>query len=336
MSASVSPQQIAQWLEQYKTSGTTLSLAELLQYRHHSALVDLTPKRAPQARLSGTYVTKLKGRGMEFDESRHYQPGDDIRAIDWRVTARTGKTHTKIYREERERPVTLLTDLSSTMQFGSQFVFKSVQAAHLASLIAWAAIDRGDKVGGISFNSQSHLELKPRSRQSAVLALTHQLITLQTANMVDDKQTSAQRSHLSSQRFLDACQRLRRLIKPGNLVWIVSDFHHLDAQSAALIADMNRHCEVRACVVADPMERALPSQRFRQTLNVTDGEHEQTITLGNAQLQKQYQRWANERHLHLATLLQQANVMAFTLDAGIPLLLQKLQPIHLSQLKVAS
>ena len=125
------------------------------------------------SKMSGNYLARSKGRGMEFDEVRHYQNGDDIRAIDWRVTARTGKTHTKLFKEEVERPVLIATDLSENMLFGSQLLFKSVQAAHLASLVAWHAKSRGDRVGGIVFNQHYHAELKPRSRLQGVLHYLH-------------------------------------------------------------------------------------------------------------------------------------------------------------------
>lgn len=102
-------------LNKLQSNGVSLSTAELLRYQQLAKLFSLAPKRMPQAKLAGSYLTKHKGRGMEFDEARHYQPGDDIRAIDWRVTARTGKTHTKVYREERERPVFLFCDYLPSM-----------------------------------------------------------------------------------------------------------------------------------------------------------------------------------------------------------------------------
>jgi len=110
------------------TTGVDVQLSELLSYKQHGKL-SLHAKSLPATRqLSGNYLANIKGRGMEFAEVRHYQPGDDVRAIDWAVTARTGKAHTKLFQEEKERPVFLLVDLSDSMIFGSQFVFKSVQA----------------------------------------------------------------------------------------------------------------------------------------------------------------------------------------------------------------
>jgi uncharacterized protein (DUF58 family) len=119
-------------------------------------------------------VAFSKGRGMEFDEVRLYQPGDDVRSIDWKVTARTDKPHTKLFREERERPVFISVDNRPTMQFATRGVFKSVQAAKLAALIAWAAQRHGDRIGGQIFSSQSCYELKPQHGKHGVLRFFQQ------------------------------------------------------------------------------------------------------------------------------------------------------------------
>ena len=147
---------VIKWLNERSADGVSLNMKQLLHYKAKTGLVSLSPRKSNQAKLAGSYLAKTKGRGMEFDEARHYQPGDDIRAIDWRVTARTGTTHTKLYREEKERPIFILADLSENMRFGTQLLYKSVQAAHLASLIAWAAKERGDRIGGLVFNQTSH------------------------------------------------------------------------------------------------------------------------------------------------------------------------------------
>jgi uncharacterized protein (DUF58 family) len=118
---------------------------------------------------SGGYLSHFKGRGMEFDEARLYQHGDDIRSIDWKVTARTGKTHTKLFREEREKPVFISVDNRPAMQFATRGVFKSVQALKLAALLAWAAHHQGDRIGGQIFSSAGCQELKPQNGKHAVL-----------------------------------------------------------------------------------------------------------------------------------------------------------------------
>ncbi len=184
-----------QTLTSILSNGIELSIDELIQYQTKTSLINLAASKDLHGKMSGNYLARSKGRGMEFDEVRHYQNGDDIRAIDWRVTARTGITHTKVFREEVERPVLIATDLTSNMLFGSQLLFKSIQAAHLAALVAWHARSRGDRVGGIVFDQYRHQELKPRSRQQGVLHYLHALVkshqnSLLNLTSIDDKPIS--------------------------------------------------------------------------------------------------------------------------------------------------
>ncbi|MCU7555170.1 DUF58 domain-containing protein [Alteromonas sp. ASW11-19] len=296
------------------SDGVHLSVSELVRYQQFTRLLDLTPQRMPQARLSGGYLTRHKGRGMEFDEARHYQPGDDIRAIDWRVTARTGKTHTKIYREERERPVFILCDLSTSMQFGTQLLTKAVQAAHVTALVSWAAASRGDKVGALLFAGQQHRECKPLSRKRAVLAICHELITLQgfSLNQQSDEQSQAE-------GFTDVCARARRLARPGSLVYLISDFHHLTANAQQHISQLARHCEVNAVTITDPMEHALPDTGITQSVNVTDGSNLQTWLLGDKKEQQQYRQWRAQHNQRLTDFFARAKVSQNHVSAGASL-----------------
>ena len=128
-------QQHLAWIKENNISGVQCSLDELLLYQRYIHLLNTKPNSRVKHHLSGQYLAKTKGRGMEFDEARHYQPGDDVRTIDWRVTARTGKTHTKVFREEKDRPIFILCDLLPSMYFGSSLLFKSVQASISAYML---------------------------------------------------------------------------------------------------------------------------------------------------------------------------------------------------------
>jgi len=297
-----------------QSNGVTLSTAELLRYQQLAKLFSLTPKRTPQARLAGSYLTKHKGRGMEFDEARHYQPGDDIRAIDWRVTARTGKTHTKIYREERERPVFLFCDFLPSMMFGTQLLTKSVQAAHICSLISWSAAALGDKVGALLFSQSHHKEIKPLTRKRAVLHVCHELIDVHTQGhqQIANKATD-------EQAFTDACARARRLARPGSLVYLVSDFQHLNSSAQQHLSQLSRHCEVRAVIVDDPIEHALPNTHTLQQVSVSDGTHQQRWLLGDKKEQETYQHWRAQQNSEMENILKQANVSRYHISAGLPL-----------------
>lgn len=301
-------------LEKLKSNGVMLTTAELLRYQQLSKLVNLTPKRTPQARLAGSYLTKHKGRGMEFDEARHYQAGDDIRAIDWRVTARTGKTHTKIYREERERPVFIFCDYLPSMSFGTQLLTKAVQAAHISSLISWSAAARGDKVGALLFNQNEHKEVKPLNRKKAVLHVCHELVAL-NKNATEEEPNSAR----DQQSFADACARARRLAKPGSLVYLVSDFQNLSTAAEQHLSHLTRHCEVRAIVVDDPFEHSLPETGSLQSVSVSDGEVKQRWVLGDSKETQSYRRWREEQNSVISQTLKKMNISRYHVSSAFPL-----------------
>jgi uncharacterized protein (DUF58 family) len=306
-------QDIAKWLSRYHSDGVNLGIKELIHYQGKTALLNLSPRKTVQAKLAGAYLAKTKGRGMEFDEARHYQAGDDIRAIDWRVTARTGKTHTKLYREEKERPVFVLTDLSSSMQFGTQFLFKSVQAAHLSALIAWSARKRGDRIGGLVFNQHQHIECKPFTRQKAVLSLLNSMIKVQQG---------AQTTGQEQITLANACARLRRLAHPGSLVFILSDFSQLDELAKQHIAQLSKHCEVIAYPISDPFEHQLPQVKMSQRVTLSDGQNRQQIVLGEKDTEMQY---SNQHQAHfdkIENTLKQCKAQVIQIDAGHPLELQ--------------
>ena len=206
---------------------------------------------------TGNYVSHFKGRGMEFDESRPYQPGDDPRNIDWRVTARSTQAYTKLFREERERPVLVVADLRSTMHFATRGCFKSVNASRAAALVSWAAHHRGDRLGGLIFGDTSHRELRPRLGRQAALRYMHELVT--------HKDWPEETGHVNSvtpdateAALTQAMAALRRVTRPGSLVVIVSDFIGLSRTAKAYLMGVARHSEVLAITVSDPLERHLP------------------------------------------------------------------------------
>jgi uncharacterized protein (DUF58 family) len=310
-------QDISKWLTKCQSDGVNLGIKELIHYQGKTALLNLSPRKTVQAKLAGAYLAKTKGRGMEFDEARHYQAGDDIRAIDWRVTARTGKTHTKLYREEKERPVFVLTDLSSSMQFGTQFLFKSVQAAHLSALIAWSARKRGDRIGGLVFNQHQHLECKPYTRQKAVLSLLNSMIKVQQGAQQEAQTTNQEQISLGN-----ACARLRRLAHPGSLIFILSDFSQLDELAKQHIAQLSKHCEVIAYPITDPFEHQLPQVKMSQRVMLSDGHNRQQIVLGEKDTEIQYSNQHQARFDNIENTLKQCKAQVIQIDAGQPLELQ--------------
>ena len=199
---------------------------------------------------TGAYVSHFRGRGMEFDESRPYQPGDDPRSIDWRVTARSTTAYTKLFREERERPVLVVVDLRSNMHFATRGCFKSVNASRAAALISWAAHHRGDRLGGLIFGDTTHRELKPRLGRRAALRFVHQL--------AEHPDWTNRGIPTGSDPFAQAMSSLRRVARPGSLVVVISDFIGFGRAAQSYLSSVARHNEVLAVFMNDPLERKLP------------------------------------------------------------------------------
>ncbi len=347
MFAKENMQLIAGWLQEHHSNGVQLDLTQLMRYQRYTHLLDLAPKQTIQSKLAGSYLAKTKGRGMEFDEVRHYQAGDDVRAIDWRVTARTGKVHTKLFREEKERPVFILTDLSQSMQFGSEFLLKSVQAAHLAALIAWHAKKAGDKLGGILFNDAQTIELKPAGRHTAVLRYLHQLIKLnQLSQLSLNNDSSNQRSNnnlikndttiapqlgsasaQATNTLANALGQLRRLAKPGSLVFIISDLANLDEQCLRHLQAIKMHNEIRLCQMSDPLELEAPKPSNGAAL-VSDGHHYFPIELADQQLWQSFQQQQMQAQHHRQSAIQRLGLHLAKFSAARPLTLQLTEGHH--------
>lgn len=238
---------------------TTVSLKMLVDLARPA--VNLTfHQNKIRAKQNGGFMSHFKGRGMEFDENRLYQAGDDVRSIDWRVTARTGKTYTKLFREERERPIFISVDQRATMQFATRGVFKSVLAAKIAALLAWTAHHHGDKIGGQLFFDAHCQELKPQNGKSAVLHFLN--------NLVSPKENSNQTAHDNLEPIFS---RLLHHARPSSLLYIISDFRGLTPYAQTQLAKLSQHCDVVLIFVYDEIEQHLPtSGQYRFTQNGHD------------------------------------------------------------------
>lgn len=232
-----------------------------------------------RAAQSGNYLSHLKGRGMAFDETRLYQPGDDVRRIDWRVTARTDKPHSKVFREERERPMFIAVDYRATMAFATRGVFKSVQAAQVAGLLAWAALKQGDRIGGQIFSDTGCQELRPQTGKPALLRFFNALVNPAYSGEAVDK--------------LDKpLARLMHHARPGSRVYILSDFRGMNSMAENHLANLARHCEVVLVHIADPLEMRLPAKgRYR----FTDGWRDVLIDSADRQRVQAYQQHFSDR-----------------------------------------
>lgn len=231
-------------------SPVQVSLGDLIRLKPAGESIKIA---APRVRVmaAGGHLSPFKGRGVEFDESRPYQPGDDLRTIDWRVTARTGKPHTKVFREERNRPVIIWLDLRRPMMFATRGAYKAVIAAQAAALIAWSAVANGDRLGGLVFADAEHHELRPRLGRRAALRL-FQLICDSTGWTLGEGQQPAA---ADTDRAL---LRLTRVARPGSLIFMFSDFRNLGVDSERHIRELAGHCDLCLTHIFDPFEFELP------------------------------------------------------------------------------
>ena len=285
-------------------AGVCTDLQQLLQYRHIAKDLNLFVRRKTKQQLMGNAPSNFRGRGMEFEEVRLYQAGDDIRSIDWRVTARTGKTHTKLFREERERPVHIVTDLRNTMFFGSKQRFKSVLAADISCLIAWAALGGSDRVGGQILAHEQEIDIRARRSKTAVLNFIHALQDSNESLVKHHTQETAESSNTGQKSIAELLDECRRMTRPGTAVFIVSDFHDFDTLAQKALSLLGRHTDVTLFNVRDPLEQPdINRNNFPLSglLNISNGHSIETIAFNRSTLD----RWQTT-HQTQQQLLQQA------------------------------
>ncbi|UTA49361.1 DUF58 domain-containing protein [Simiduia sp. 21SJ11W-1] len=232
--------------------GPYTDLRALVQTRLAAKDLSLPAKARSQSLLHGARRTHFRGRGMEFAEIRAYQPGDDVRTIDWRVTARAQKPFTKLYSEEREKPVFLLVDQRASMFFGSRQCFKSVYAAHLACLLGWAASQAGDRIGAMLAHASGITDLRPKGRQHAMLNMINQLHTCNHA--LTQPFGLAEEVSLGNQ--LSQCARA---LKPGTTLAIISDFSDWTPAAERQLSLIGRHNDVLLIHLYDQLEAQPPA-----------------------------------------------------------------------------
>lgn len=291
-------------------NGIRVDLDELIALRSQGIGLSLAAGRGSEQLLAGAYRSVFRGRGMDFEEVRAYQPGDDIRRMDWRVTARSNRPHTKLFREERERPVLLCVDNSASMDFGTRVAFKSVQAAHVAALLGWAALENHDRIGTVIFSENSTQESRPTGGKRALLHCLHLLATA-------DAPTPAAPTTIT---LADTLLRLRHLARHGCLVILISDFTSLNDSAEQHLGALARHNEVLAIRIFDPLEAELPPPA---QYAFSDGRRIQTLWTSDSAMRQRYQQEFQARTEYLTRLCRDHGIRWLSIgtdqDAGMTL-----------------
>ncbi len=256
--------------------GIHLSAAELISLRPRCQALRLPMRQPAASSMAGAYRSRFRGRGMDFLESRNYQPGDDIRNMDWRVTARTGRPHTKVFQEERERPVLVVLDASPSLYFGTQRVLKSVAAGQIAAAVAWSTVRRGDRIGGFFFAPGRHRELRPAGGRRGAMRMMQGLV-----DWLQPEQVRAK----APEPLSTALARVRHTVRPGSLVIIISDFFGLDENCNRHLSRLRQHNDVIGCQVLDAAEHHLPAGHYP----ITDGEQLSVLDMGRKDSRRKYE-----------------------------------------------
>ncbi len=288
--------------------GVYADLDELIRLQFKVYGVSFLPRQPVQSLLAGRRASRLRGRGLDFEEIRRYIPGDDIRTMDWRVTARTQKPHTRVYTEERDRPVLEVVDQRLCMFFGSQMAMKSVTAAEVAAMGAWRTYSVGDRVGALVFNDHEIREIPPHRSRQRVMQILETVVEMNHGLRVDG---DIQPDPLMLNRVLE---KALHLAKHDYLVGVISDFSGADEQTKGMVTRLAAHNDVIALFIYDPLEARLPS--FGKVI-VTQGDLQLEVDTGDGQLRRRFSEEFENRLKATRDLM---------LRRGIPVL-----PIHTAE-----
>jgi uncharacterized protein (DUF58 family) len=280
-------------------------LGELIALQHGASGFSFLPKQPVHSVLSGRHASRLRGRGLNFEEIRHYRAGDDIRTMDWKVTNRTGKPHVRVYTEERERPVLLLVDQRINMFFGSQIKMKSVVAAEMAAIAAWRVLSVGDRIGAIIFNDTDIVETRPHRSRKTVMQILHKILKFNHALRADSS------SPHNDAQLNKALKEAERLAGHDYLIAIVSDMSGWNGETVKRIKRLARHNDVIASLIFDPLEKELPG---RGQFVVSDGDLQIQVDSGKSGISDQYTQHFMSSVEHLQTELNKHGIPVIPID----------------------
>ena len=265
--------------------GVYVSLDDLLALEYRGRKVSFLPQQPVRSLLSGRFASRMRGRGLNFEEIRDYRPGDDVRSIDWKVTARLQKPHIRVFNEERDRQALLVVDQRLSMFFGSRRSMKSVAAAEAAAISAWRVLGAGDRVGAIVFDDRELTEFRPRRSRSTVFQILMAIVAHNQALGVG-RGVSASPSMLNK-----ALQQAERRALHDAAVIIISDFDGADDETLRWWGNA-RHNDVVALLVHDPLQSDLPASA---SMTVTDGELQIHLEVGRESVRKSISEASQEQ-----------------------------------------
>jgi uncharacterized protein (DUF58 family) len=276
-----------------------VSLAQLMALEFKARDLSFLARQPQGSILAGNHASRLRGRGLNFDELRRYQPGDDLRHLDWRASLRTGKPVVRTFTEERDRPALILVDQRMSMFFGTRRSFKSALAAELGALAAWMVFHAGDRVGGLVFNDQgieSFAPLRSRKRIEALCSSIARQNQLLEASNPDSE---------GEDRLDNVLQHCLNVAGHDHLICIVSDFAGASDRTLQLMRQLSAHNDVIAMQVYDPLALKLPA---KGRLLITQGELQVELAVERQQIHRPLGDYLSGRIKDVATLLRRSQV----------------------------
>ncbi|MCP3395121.1 DUF58 domain-containing protein [Bradyrhizobium sp. CCGB12] len=285
-----------------KLPGVYVGLDDLIALEYGGRKVSFLPRQPVHSLLSGRFASRMRGRGLNFEEIRDYRAGDDVRTIDWKVTARLRKPHIRVFNEERDRQTIIVVDQRLSMFFGSRRAMKSVTAAEAAAIGAWRVLGVGDRIGAVVFGDRDVVEVKARRSRATVLQILGAIVAQNQALGVG-------RGLVSAPAMLNvALDRARRRAPHDAVVIVISDFDGVDDATREIVTALARHNDVIAALVHDPLQSDLPPSA---SMTVTDGELQIRLDVG---------RDSVRRSVSQATQDRLKGIFAWTHELGIPVL----------------
>lgn len=290
------------------SAGADIRPANLVALRSLAPLLPLHRQRKVLNDLAGGHASAIRGRGIDYAEVRSYQPGDDIRSMDWRVTARTGDAHIKVFKEEKERPVIIVCDLRSSMRFGTRRAFKSVLAADLTALLAWSALEHGDRIGALLFSDQAETDIRPKPGRRQVLALLSALTAPATS-------ANATAEEPAADRLAQMCRHLRRVVRPGSAVYFISDFSGFDDDCERQLYNVCQHSDLVAIRLTDPLDAELPPPGL---YSIRHGDDKRLLNTADNRSRADYHQAYEQRSNALAAQMTRLRIPLISLSTADP------------------
>lgn len=291
-------------------SGVFANLADLVRLRFHSRGFSFLPRQPVHSLLSGRHASRLRGRGLNFEEIRRYLPGDDIRNMDWRVTARTEKPHVRVYTEERDRSVLLLVDQRSGMFFGSKRAMKSVVAAEAAALAAWRVLAGGDRIGAVVFDDHDSVVIKPQRSEARVQQILSTIVAKNRALRAGGASPADRATRLN-----EALERASRLALHDCLVCLITDAEGADETTRRIMSGIVDHNDALLILVHDPLEAALPDVG---PLVMSDGQRQLEVDTSDSSLRERFSAEHAARVAKLTQLSRRRAVPVLPLETETP------------------